>query len=239
MTFAQSEFDIRCEWGERGVAALAPISDAIIIVDILSFTTCVTVAVSQGAMVFPFRHRDDSRIAFANSVQAELAGERGGDGFSLSPVSLSRLPAGTRVVLPSPNGSALSLATGRTPTFAGCLRNSKVVAEAARRLGPRVSVVPAGERWKGDHTLRPAFEDLVGAGAIIRHLRGRLSPEAQLAVAAFDGVKDDLLHRLKTCSSGKELVTGGFEKDVVLSAQIDVDDSVPLLQSGAYSDAVR
>ena len=42
MTFDQREFDIRCEWGEQGVARLAPISDAVIIVDIMSFSTCVT-----------------------------------------------------------------------------------------------------------------------------------------------------------------------------------------------------
>ena len=38
MTFDQSAFDIRCEWGTNGVRKLAPISDAIIIVDILSFS---------------------------------------------------------------------------------------------------------------------------------------------------------------------------------------------------------
>ena len=36
MTFNQCEFDIRCEWGENGVHQLAPISDAVIIVDVLS-----------------------------------------------------------------------------------------------------------------------------------------------------------------------------------------------------------
>ena len=33
MTFSQSEFDVRCEWGEYGVAQLAPISDVVILVD--------------------------------------------------------------------------------------------------------------------------------------------------------------------------------------------------------------
>lgn len=31
MTFDQAEFAIRCEWGERGVSQLSPISDAGII----------------------------------------------------------------------------------------------------------------------------------------------------------------------------------------------------------------
>ncbi len=42
--YNQSNFEIRCEWGKKGVEQLAPISDAIIIVDILSFSTCIDLA---------------------------------------------------------------------------------------------------------------------------------------------------------------------------------------------------
>ncbi len=74
MTFNQCEFDIRCEWGENGVHQLAPISDAVIIVDVLSFSTCVVMATSRGAMIFPYPFHDDRRFAFARSIPAELAG---------------------------------------------------------------------------------------------------------------------------------------------------------------------
>src|SRR5262249_34586768 len=73
MTFDQQEFDIRCEWGAHGIAVLAPVSDVIIIIDVLSFSTSVDVAVAQGAMVFPYRWRDDTALAYATSVGATLA----------------------------------------------------------------------------------------------------------------------------------------------------------------------
>jgi len=238
MIFDQSEFDIRCEWGRQGVTQLAGISDAVIIVDVMSFSTCVTIAAARGAVVFPYRWKDDSATEFAQSVGAELAGSRGASKYSLSPASLLQIPAGTRLVLPSPNGSTLTLSTGKTPTFAGCLRNAKTVADAAMRCGRKIAVVPAGERWKEDDTLRPAFEDLVGAGAIICQLTGLLSPEARLAADAFHSVGGRLAECLAECSSGKELKEKRFENDIALIGEVDVDDCAPILRDGAYESRV-
>ena len=53
MTFDQQEFDIRCEWGEQGVAHLAPISDVCIIVDILSFPLQLILPLVVGRSSFP------------------------------------------------------------------------------------------------------------------------------------------------------------------------------------------
>ena len=234
MIFDQAEFDIRCEWGLNGIQQLAGISDAIVIVDILSFATCVSIAVTRGAIVFPYRWKDDSVLHFARTVNAVPAGARGKSRYSLSPVSLREIPRGTRLVLPSPNGSALTFSTGKTATFAGCLRNSKAVARAAARCGPKIGVIPAGERWDGSDSLRLAFEDLVGAGAVIRHLTGSLSPEARLAVQAFDGFKEDLLAGLTRCSSSKELIAKGFQEDVLLASELDVDPCAPRYSEGAY-----
>src|ERR671930_2433428 len=111
MIFDQQECDIRCEWGAHGVAVLAPISDVVIIIDVLSFSTSVEVAVPQGATVFPYRWRDDTARAYAVSVGATLAEPgRHPSRYSLSPASLTAIPSGTRIVLPSPNGSILTLA---------------------------------------------------------------------------------------------------------------------------------
>ena len=239
MTFDQSEFDVRCEWGEHGIAQLAPISDVVIIVDVMSFSTCVTIAVNRGATVFPYRWKDSSAHAYAASVNAALAAsrsmpERSASPYSLSPASLQTIPAGTRLVLPSPNGSTLTLATGSTPTLIGCLRNAKSVARAAMRCGKRIAVIPAGERWKDDRSLRPAFEDLVGAGAIIAHLKGALSPDSRQAVAAFQDAERDLQSLCLQCASGKELIAMGYESDIPVIAELNVDDAVPVLENGAY-----
>ena len=235
MTFDQSEFDVRCEWGEPGVSQLAPISDVVIIVDVLSFSTCVDIATSRKARVFPYRWKDESARAFAAALGATLAdSRRNSPGFTLSPHSLLNLPAGARLVLPSPNGSSLTLATGTTPTLTGCLRNYQAVASVAQHVGKRIAVIPAGERWIGDATLRPAFEDWLGAGAIISQLAGSLSPEARAAGAAFRDARAEIVGLLRQCSSGKELIERGFEQDVALAGELNVSECVPIFTDGAY-----
>ena len=235
MFFDQQEFDIRCEWGAHGVAVLAPISDAVIVVDVLSFSTSVDVAVHQGAAVYPYRWRDDRAAEFAASIDAELADPKRTKGrYSLSPESLMSIQPGTRIVLPSPNGATLTLAAKPTPVLAGCLRNARAVALAAKKYGTRIGVIPAGERWIDDYSLRPSFEDLIGAGAILSHLSGRFSPEAIIAVAAFQGASSELGKYLDQCSSGKELIERGFPEDVRLASQLDVSDSAPILIDEAF-----
>jgi 2-phosphosulfolactate phosphatase len=194
MYYDQREFEVRCEWGHVGISQLLFDSDAVVIVDVLSFSTCVDIAVGNGAIVYPYPWKDASALSYAQSVGALLANfDRKLDGgYSLSPASLRSIPFGTRLVLPSPNGSTLSLATGEVPTFIGCLRNAKAVGSLLSRWGRRISFVPAGERWP-DGSLRPAFEDLVGAGAIIHHLPGTKSPEAELAEATFLRFQDDFI----------------------------------------------
>lgn len=238
MIYNQAEYAVRCEWGAQGVAQLAPISDAVIIVDVLSFTTCVDIAVGRGATVFPYGFHNDSARTYAVAVGALLADHRrSSTGYTLSPASLLAIPAGTRIVLPSPNGSTLSVSTGATPTLAGCLRNAQAVADAVRSFGDRIAVIPAGERWR-DGSLRPAWEDWVGAGAIIAHLPGRRSPEADAALAAFAAARDDLHAALSGCSSGKELIEQGYAEDVRLAAALNASPAAPLLTQGAYRAGV-
>ncbi len=237
--FDQSEFEIRCEWGRRGLQELAPVSDVVVVVDVLSFSTAVDIATARGAIVFPYPFKDDSAEAYADSVGAgvasnRLASNKRGDGFSLSPDSLRRIPDGYRLVLPSPNGAALCFSAGCRNLLTGCLRNASAVSEAAKRLGSTIAVIPAGETWD-DGSLRPCLEDLIGAGSVIAGLPGRRSPEAELAVAAFERFANDLPAVLRSCASGKELIERGFATDVDLAAEHNVSRNAPVLKEGAFA----
>lgn len=237
MTFAsQDAFDVRFEWGERGVVTHARTSDALVIVDVLSFGTAVDVAVARGAEVLPYRWGDESAASFAKERGAILAKRRGEGGYSLSPPSLAAVPKGTRLVLPSPNGSTLATLASEAPTFAACFRNASAVARAAARLGPRVAVIASGERWH-DGSLRPAVEDLLAAGAVIAKLPGTRSPEADAALAAFERAKPRLAETLRACASGRELIDAKFPQDVEVAAQLDVSEVAPRYVDGAYRAA--
>jgi 2-phosphosulfolactate phosphatase len=231
--FDQAGYDVRCEWGLAGLKACLPSSDVVVIVDVLSFSTSVDVAVGCGGVIYPYAHRDEQAAAFARAHGAALASRERASGYSLSPASLQTLPAGTRLVLPSPNGATLSLATSPAHTFAGCLRNAAAVARAASAAGKRITVIAAGEHWP-DAGLRFALEDWLGAGAVIAGLPGARSAEAAAAQAAFERASGDLPTILKACGSGRELIERGHAADVTLAAGLNASHVAPRLLDGAY-----
>jgi 2-phosphosulfolactate phosphatase len=178
---SRGRYDVRFEWGPAGAAALAPSSSCLVIVDVLSFSTAVTVAAQAGTRVYPWGD-PASAGAFAREHRAQLAGDRrSGAPWSLSPAALRRAPFTPRLVLPSPNGSAICAAAaaaagGGAIVIAGCLRNAAAVGRFLRGRGAPgpVTVIAAGERWP-DGSLRPALEDLLGAGAVLAAVAKALS----------------------------------------------------------------
>lgn len=226
------------EWGLSGVEALFDRADVFVVVDVLSFSTCVDVACSNGAQVFPFPiHDREAAKEEAIRKKAELAGKRSDKAarFSLSAPTLQEIPAGTRLLLPSPNGSHISFAARNKTVFAGCLRNATAVAKEAKNIvgDGTLAVIPAGERWK-DGSLRPAIEDLIGAGAIISALAGSFSPEAVVARDAYYSARPDLLELLMGSASGAELCEQGFPQDVEIAASLNVSACAPILLEDAY-----
>ena len=234
---------IRFEQGLVGGRSIARDGDAlVVVVDVLSFSTCVSVALDGGIEVVPARWRDERASALAEEHDAVLAGPRSGAGLSLSPASVRRAEGVRRLVLPSPNGATLSAELAQHGTvIAGCFRNATAVARVcaahlARAADAIVAVVAAGERWTDD-SLRPAWEDVWGAGAILAAL-GRddlASPEALAAADAFRAASVRGLP-LAEVASGRELVEQGFAEDVAIAAELDASVGVPRLVDGVFTD---
>ena len=227
-----------CEWGPEGARKFDGRVGAMVIVDVLSFSTCIDIAVSCGAIVYPFSYRDAAAaLDAARQLGAEVAGPRGSTlhRYSLSPASLASIPSDTRLVLPSPNGSAISVMVRSAPVLTACLRNARAVAQAARDLASDrpVAVIPAGERWP-DGGLRPAIEDLIGAGAVLDALDLPCSSEAEVARQAYRSARSQLPDLLRECDSGRELRDRGFPEDVEMAIELNVSASAPALVEGAY-----
>jgi len=211
----------------------------------------VDVALGQGAVVLPYQWHNGTEQAYADREGATLAVPRGqvdeAHPWSLSPTRLAQIPAGTRLVLPSPNGAALSFGAaeaGARVVYAACLRNAGAVAAAICALpegGGSVAVIAAGERWRGSTgPLRPAVEDLIGAGAIIAGLGdAAVSPEASVAESAWFAHRHDLTNVLLRCGSGRELAGAGYGPDVLVAAEAGVSAVVPMLHGYAFIDAAH
>jgi 2-phosphosulfolactate phosphatase len=247
----QGAWDIRFDWGLTGARNVSDPRGAVVVVDILSFTTAVTVAVARGSAVYPYpsssSSADADAVRFAHTHGAALAVSRRAVSpdhpWCLSPAVLLAQELPPRLVLPSPNGSTIAASVDGSPVVAASFRNAAAVAAWLRQegfatRGRPVTVIAAGERWP-DGTLRPALEDLLGAGAVIASLRGEdrsCSPEAAMAAAAFEAARPDLATVLLHTASGQELQQAGFEDDVRVATALQVEDVVPCLRDGAFAN---
>ncbi len=244
--YDQHGWRVRFDWGLRGARECGPGSTVVAVVDVLSFTTAVSVAADRGIEVLPYRWRDDSAAEFARRHDAVLAvgrSEAGPGDVSLSPLTL-RSTTAERVVLPSPNGSTIThaLADLGCEVVAVSLRNAAAVARWTRdRIGGEGTVlaVASGEHW-ADGGLRPAVEDLWGAGAFLAALAGygvtEASPEARSAAAAY-GAIGDAGPALEQCAGGRELIAYGYPDDVAVAAEAGTSDVVPLLSGDRFVPA--
>ena len=135
---------VRFDWGPTGAAAVAEGADVAVVVDVLSFTTTLCVAVERGMTVLPYRWKDDRAATYAEQHSATLAVGRlearslpPAAAVSLSPAAMTRVSGIDRLVLPSPNGSSISFgladlgarwsapACATAPPWPGCLPGSR------------------------------------------------------------------------------------------------------------------
>lgn len=246
--YGQSEYAVRFDWGPT--AAATATADVAVIVDVLSFSTSVCIACERGTAVYPCEWKGVQAREFAQHHAATLAVgrlEAGAEGPvdapTLSPARMLECAPVERLILPSPNGStiAASLAVTGATVAVGGLRTATAVARwisSHLQSGRAVAIIAAGERW-ADDSLRPALEDLLGAGAILSSLaafghEASMSPESVAARDAFEGARHVLTQRLQDCVSGRELVAQGFQADVTVASQLDVSECVPVLSTGCF-----
>jgi 2-phosphosulfolactate phosphatase len=219
----QDGFAWRFDWGLEGLRALAPAADAVVLVDVLRFTTAVTVAIEHGCTVAP----------------VPTAGPTGRP-LELSPRWIRTHPTGVELALGSINGANLALAAGeagRPLVLAACFRNATAVARAALAAGCRVvAVIAAGEAG------RPTVDDLLGAGAVLTALdpaasvsAPRCSPEAGAARAAFVAARPRLAEALAGCTPGRELRARGLGDDLDDAGALDATTAVPTLRAGRFT----
>ncbi|RBM17355.1 hypothetical protein DI005_21915 [Prauserella sp. PE36] len=218
--FRQAGHDVRLEWGAEGVAALGAGCAVLVVVDVLSFSTRVDLALAEGHRVRPVHWLGEDP------------------------------PEGTEVPLRSPNGATLSAEAAATGAhvLTACLRNAHAVAEAALALAgdAPVGVVPCGERW-GVHLragpgatgpLRPCVEDHLGAGAVVAALLDlgarRLSPEASLAALAWRAAGPEAGALVAGSASGRELRENGHGGLVGHAVAVGSSRVVPRLREGVY-----
>lgn len=253
-----AEFDpwppaqVHVEWGIPAAAMAAERGDIVVIVDVLSFSTTVSIAIERGAAVMAMSLDDiaasGGRDQVAAEHQAHVAAKKRDDPdakFTLSPASLGGVEPGDRLILTSWNGAAATAAARPAPAvLIGCLRNASAVADQAAQLlsaelARRITVIASAEHWSsvgGGDGIRSSLEDWLGAGAIASALSAHgatLSVEAAAAGATFNAFPN-LSEALRSCISGRELITKGFGHDVELAAKVDVTDTAPLRRADSF-----
>lgn len=249
---AQLESRVRLASGPVGASAIMTGASYAVVVDVLSFTTTLCVAAERGMTVLPYRWgsegareyaaEHDAVLALGRAEAREVAQRQPRPPVSLSPAHMASALPVARVVLPSPNGSAISfgLAEEGITVVGACLRNRHAV---ARWLQPRlgrdgiVAIIAAGEQWT-DGSLRPAAEDIWGAGAVAAALAelgvSGVSGEATLAGEWFHAMEHRMVEGLSATASGQELIEKGFEDDMRVASRTDASTVVPVLDGDAF-----
>jgi 2-phosphosulfolactate phosphatase len=207
MPFSQSTYQVRFEWGVEGLARLNP-ADIVVVVDVLSFSTRVILALEAG--------QNTAMDATAHAVSINGA-----------PLCDAAAPTGATVLLGGlRNAAAVARAVLAVQTERGT-RTSVAVIAAGERTGrdPHAPV-------------RFAVEDQLGAGAIISALTDlgidHCSPEAAATAESFRALRRASKHLLTSSGSGRELAERDDADRVALAAAVDAASVVPVLRNGTF-----
>ncbi|HWG24615.1 2-phosphosulfolactate phosphatase [Actinospica sp.] len=247
---------VHVEWGRTGAALAAARGDVVVVVDVLSFSTTLSIAASRDFTCLIYSGAEIESLG-GPAIAAIRLGARplsrrrkvGQGQVSLSPASLLEAEPGQRVIFTSLNGAAVVSAASKAPAvLIGSPRNATACATRATDLmtavrAGRVTVVACGEQWSSVEAAaegaRPAIEDWLGAGAVCARMADlgySLSAEARLAASAW--AHPSALDDVADCVSARELRAAGFAADVELALQVDADSKVPVRMAGEQTGRV-
>jgi 2-phosphosulfolactate phosphatase len=65
---SQSSSEVRLEWRLPAVGQLANDVECDVVVDVMSFSTCVRIAIDNGALIYPYPWKGSSAIQYADRI---------------------------------------------------------------------------------------------------------------------------------------------------------------------------
>lgn len=209
----------------------------VVVIDILRATSSIVYGIDNGAeAIIPVAHVEDC-LAYADQGYL-LAAERNGEvvegyDFGNSPFSYTKEKVGGKtVVLTTTNGTkALHMARENAhQVVMGAFLNLQALCDWLRVQDKNVLLLCAG--WKDKFNL----EDTLFAGAVVANLRQDFTHLDDSSVAAEDlylCAKSDLRKYLHKSSHSHRLAQLNIEEDVQFCLQLDVCQSIPVLEGNA------
>ncbi len=190
---------------------------AVVIVDILRATSCMTTAFAHGvSAIAPFAQLDECREMKAKGFLT--AGERDGkkvDGFDLgnSPFEYQQEKLrGQKIAFTTTNGTqAIVKSLGAKEVVIGSFLNLSAVAGHLHKSSHNILVVCAG--WKGKVNL----EDTLFAGALLEKLDGQVLAACDAPLMAqhlYRSAKNNMVKFLENSSHVKRLDKLNIKKDI-------------------------
>ncbi len=205
--FAQGKYQVRFDWGPKGARRIVPGAHVVVLVDALLASTAVVLAAEAGER---------------SPLEGALA------------TTLDRVPVESGTIV-----------------AAASLRNRTAIAERILALqeerGQRmiVAIVAAGgagaagaDGSDGSDAPIAGISDQLTAGAVVDALIAlgidHTSPEAAVACAAYEGLRNAVVHLVAASGRGVELTASGRRGEVRLATERDVTRVVPVLRNGEF-----
>ena len=221
---------------------VSEISDkAVLIVDVLRATSTITTAIANGASFLIPVNTPAEAFALNEKLNREplLGGEVDGkliEGFhlgnSVSEYTASKVK-NKPIIIRTTNGTrAINVCSSAHHLIIGCFLNQSSCCHFLSQLRSDILIVCSGKEGKF------GIEDVVFAGACVNIISQIVTSEinkSDSAVASemlYQHCKPDILQMLRNSEHGRYLIDIGLGDDLVLCAQVNTTNAVPIYFDG-------